>query len=66
MGMLIGSWRVGVAACVGSVVAIVVALFLGGKPDLVSTGLYGFSPVLTAVAFGAVFTKRQPEAWDSP
>ena len=42
-------------AVLGSVVAIVVAEILGVDNNILFNGLYGFSPVLTAIALGCVF-----------
>jgi urea transporter len=39
----------------GAIVAVVTAHVLGAESDLITGGLMGFSPVLTAVALGAVF-----------
>ncbi|KXF76561.1 urea transporter [Paramesorhizobium deserti] len=42
-------------AVAGAMVAVAVASFLGANPADMSAGLYGFSPVLTAIALGCVF-----------
>ena len=39
----------------GAIVAVVTAHVLGAESDLITGGLMGFSPVLTAIALGAVF-----------
>ena len=44
-------------ALAGAVVAVVTAHLLGAESDLITGGLMGFSPVLTAIALGAVFHK---------
>ncbi|MGR5068144.1 urea transporter [Vibrio alfacsensis] len=54
-GIFIASIPAGVAAVGGSIVAIVFAIILGANPNAVSAGLYGFSPVLTAMAIGVIF-----------
>ncbi len=41
----------------GAIVAVVTAHLLGAESDLVTGGLLGFSPVLTAVALGTVFNR---------
>ena len=45
-------------AAMGSVVAIITAELLGVDNNTVFNGLYGFSPVLTAMAVGCVFIER--------
>ncbi|CAM3994398.1 urea transporter [Bordetella tumulicola] len=55
LGIFIASVRAGIAACLGSIIAIVAAIVLRADPASVSQGLYGFSAVLTAMAVGAVF-----------
>ena len=56
-GIFIASITAGVAVVAGSLIAIIVAILLGADPASVSAGLYGFSPVLTALAVGAIFLK---------
>jgi urea transporter len=41
----------------GAIVAVATAHVLGAESDLITGGLMGFSPVLTAIALGAVFYK---------
>ena len=41
----------------GAILAVVTAHLLGAESDLVTGGLLGFSPVLTAVALGTVFNR---------
>lgn len=60
-GILIASVPAGIAAICGSLVAMVVAIAMGADPAAVSQGLYGFSPVLTAMAVGVIFLKPQPK-----
>src|SRR3546814_2292929 len=55
MGIFIASVRAGIAACLGSIIAIVAAIVLRADPASVYQGLYGFSAVLTAMAVGVVF-----------
>ncbi|WEK50055.1 MAG: urea transporter [Candidatus Kaistia colombiensis] len=55
IGLLVSSpWAAGLAA-LGAAVALAVSLALGASLSAVTAGLYGFSPVLTAVALGCVF-----------
>ncbi|MFK8251857.1 urea transporter [Ancylobacter terrae] len=57
LGIFIASIPAGIAAAAGSLVAMVVAIGMGADPAIVSQGLYGFSPVLTALAVGVIFLK---------
>lgn len=59
-GILIASVPAGIAAIGGSLVAMAVAIGMGADPAVVSQGLYGFSPVLTAMAVGVIFLKPHP------
>lgn len=55
IGLAVSSlWAAGFALT-GSAVAVFLALALGAGITDISAGLYGFSPVLTAVALGCVF-----------
>ena len=49
-----------VFALVGALVAVITAHALGAESDLVTAGLLGFNPVLTAIALGAVFYQPGP------
>lgn len=60
VGILIASVPAGIAAAAGSLVSLVVALAMGADPSAVSQGLYGFSPVLTAMAVGVIFLTPSP------
>ena len=55
VGIFIASFPAGIAAAAGSAIAILVAVGMGAEPSLVSQGLYGFSPVLTAMAVSVIF-----------
>ncbi len=57
VGIFIASVPAGIAAVAGSLIAMVVAIGMGAAPSPVSQGLYGFSPVLTAMAVGVIFLK---------
>jgi urea transporter len=56
-GLAVNSVAAAVAAVCGAIVAVITAHALGAESDLVTGGLLGFSPVLTAVALGTVFNK---------
>ncbi len=55
IGLLVSSIWAGVFALVGSAVAIFFALIFGASLASIDAGLYGFSPVLTAVGLGCTF-----------
>lgn len=57
LGIFIGSITAGIAACLGSIIAIIFSVILGASPHIISAGLYGFSPVLTAMALSVIFLK---------
>ena len=54
-GIFIASRPAGIAAMAGSAIAIIMAILMRADPATVSQGLYGFSPVLTAIAVGVIF-----------
>jgi len=59
-GLAVNSMASAVFGLAGAIVAVVTAHVLGAESDLISGGLMGFSPVLTAIALGAVFYKPSP------
>jgi urea transporter len=59
-GLAVSSVASAVFAVIGAVVAVVVAHLLGAESELITAGLLGFSPVLTAIALGAVFHRPGP------
>lgn len=56
-GLAVNSFAAAGFALGGAIVAVVTAHVLGAESDLITGGLMGFSPVLTAIALGAVFYK---------
>jgi urea transporter len=54
-GLALASPAAALFALAGAVLAVTSAHLLGAESQLVSAGLLGFSPVLTAVALGTVF-----------
>jgi urea transporter len=56
-GLAVNSIAAAAFAVAGAIVAVVTAHLLGAESDLITGGLMGFSPVLTAIALGAVFYK---------
>jgi urea transporter len=59
-GLALNSLAAAVFAVVGALVAVVTAHALGAESDLITAGLLGFNPVLTAIALGAVFYRPGP------
>jgi urea transporter len=55
IGLAVSSRFAAIFALAGSAVAIVMAFILGASEASINAGLYGFSPVLTAVGLGCVF-----------
>ncbi|WP_182111358.1 MULTISPECIES: urea transporter [unclassified Actinotalea] len=63
LGLFIASWRVGVAAVLGSVVGSLCALALGESSETIGSGLANYSGVLTAIALAVVFLRSTVAAW---
>ena len=59
-GLAVNSLAAAVFAFIGAVVAVIAGHLLGAESDLITGGLMGFSPVLTAIALGAVFNTPTP------
>lgn len=59
-GLAVNSIPAAVFGLVGAVAAVVTAHALGAESELVTAGLLGFNPVLTAIALGAVFYRPSP------
>jgi urea transporter len=57
LGLALNSVAAAIAAVLGAVVAVLTAHLLGAESELITGGLLGFSPVLTAIALGTVFYK---------
>ena len=57
VGLAVNSLAAAAFALGGAIVAVITAHVLGVESDLITGGLIGFSPVLTAIALGAVFYK---------
>lgn len=60
-GIFIASRPAGIAAMAGSAIALIMAILMRADPATVSQGLYGFSPVLTAMAVGVIFMTTSPK-----
>ena len=65
IGLWLSSARAALWAAIGSAVALLVAILFETSGADVAGGLYGFSPVLTAIALGTVFYKpgRRSAVW---
>ena len=59
-GLAVNSIPAAVFGLVGAVAAVLTAHALGAESELVTAGLLGFNPVLTAIALGAVFYRPSP------
>ena len=59
-GLAVSSVAAAIFALGGAVVAVTCAHLLGAESELISAGLLGFSPVLTAIALGTVFYRPSP------
>jgi urea transporter len=60
VALAVSSVSAAVAALVGAGIATALALAVGANPQLVAAGLFGFSPVLTAIAIATVFYSPGP------
>ena len=54
-GLAVNSMAAAAFALAGAIVAVLTAHLFGAESELITGGLLGFSPVLTAIALGAVF-----------
>ena len=65
IGLWASNWRAALWASVGSAAALLVAILFKASGSDVASGLYGFSPVLTAIALATVFYKpgRRSALW---
>ena len=55
IGLMLSNGWAAFWAAVGSALSLAIAIIFGGSGHLISSGLYGFSAVLTAIALGSVF-----------
>lgn len=60
VGLLVSSPRAALWAFIGSAIGTYGAIWMGGSTVAVESGLYGFSPALTAIALGAIFYPASP------
>jgi urea transporter len=54
-GLAVNSFAAAAFALAGAILAVATAHLLGAESDVITGGLLGFSPVLTAIALGTVF-----------
>lgn len=59
-GLAVNSIPAAILALGGALLAVIIAHIFGAESDLITGGLLGFSPVLTAIALGTVFYKPSP------
>lgn len=57
IGLAIHNRYAAIWAAVGSAIALLIAVSYGAPAEDISAGLFGFSPVLTAIAIGCTFYK---------
>ena len=55
VGLAVNSLAAAAYALAGAILAVLAAHLFGAESDLITGGLLGFSPVLTAIALGTVF-----------
>lgn len=63
LALFIASWRVGIAALLGSVLGTVVAIIMGESWSEIANGLANYSGVLTAIALSVTFLKSSVASW---
>ena len=61
--LFVASWRVGLAAVMGSVVGSLVAMAMGEPWSEIANGLANYSGVLTAIALAVTFLKSSASSW---
>ena len=60
IGLAVGSLAAAGFALAAALISVVVAHALGAESQLISAGLVGFNPILTAIALGTVFYRPSP------
>ena len=61
--LFVASWRVGLAAVMGSVIGSIVAVALGEPWSEIANGLANYSGVLTAIALAVTFLRSSVASW---
>ncbi|SFN05172.1 urea transporter [Izhakiella capsodis] len=57
LGLAVSSRLAMMMALAGSLIAVLIAMLAGAGSQPIESGMYAFSPVLTAIALGAVFNR---------
>ena len=60
IGLAVGSLAAASFALAAALISVIVAHALGAESQLISAGLVGFNPILTAIALGTVFYRPSP------
>lgn len=60
VGLAVNSVAAAAFALAGAILAVLTAHLFGAESELITGGLLGFSPVLTAIALGTVFYQPSP------
>lgn len=63
LGLFVASWKVGIAAVLGSIIGSLSALAMGETLTETANGLAGYSGVLTAIALSVTFLKSSTLSW---
>jgi len=63
LGLFIASWKVGLAATLGSALGSLTAIAMGETWNEVANGLANYSGVLTAIALAVTFLKSSTASW---
>ncbi|QEW04131.1 urea transporter [Microbacterium lushaniae] len=63
VGLFVASWKVGIAALLGSVLGSLTAIVLGESWSELANGLANYSGVLTAIALTVTFLKSSTASW---
>ncbi len=63
VGLFIASWKVGLAAIMGSLVGSLTAIAMGESWNEIANGLANYSGVLTAIALAVTFLKSSTASW---
>jgi urea transporter len=60
IGLAAGSMAAAVFALAAVLISVIVAHLLGAESQIITAGLVGFNPILTAIALGTVFYRPGP------
>lgn len=59
IGLFVVGWRFGVFAIIGAFVSWLTAFFIGADTQSLNLGLYNYNAVLTVIAVGLIFNKKE-------